>query len=363
MIRMSPRRALVLAGAAALAVPAIAAAHPGVYTVVANTGTNPAGQTFLTNPTPTFTTQTQYVVANDGYAVAFREDNGDTTSPGIVNYKALPSAWRAPMTAVQILSAATSPGIAYSSLQPHATCLGVAALTNPANIRDAWGRVDNQPFFNYIPWQKTTAGLGDNPADWIPDVKTLTGVDLSTLNTVAEFTTACTNLGGTYLKADSQQNAISTAQIADAVAPVQAQVTSLTTERDSLKTELAAAKAAGDAAKTSTTAAQAEIDRLLRTLPASAALVKEHFTTSGARVKVTGPANRRVTVQLKVSGEIAKEHGLRSRVIGSAVVKLSSKGLATVTVRITKDAKAKIDHDVDVTVGVASSRYEGMLMG
>ena len=43
-------------------------------------------------------------------------------------------------------------------------------LEMPANIV-SW---QNDPFYDYIPWQRTSANIGDNPASWIPVVKTLT---------------------------------------------------------------------------------------------------------------------------------------------------------------------------------------------
>ena len=112
-------------------------------------------------------------------------------------------------------------GPAQSDLQAHAVCTGVAALENGANIR-AW---QENPFFDYIPWQATSAALGDEPSTWIPLVKQLTGVDLSTLSG-AGFATACTGLGGTYYKADTPASVTSALETAIST-PLQSQITTL----------------------------------------------------------------------------------------------------------------------------------------
>ena len=112
---------------------------------------------------------------------------------------------------------------AQTGVQAHATCAGVAGLTSSANIL-GWQGAD--PFYNYIPWQKTTANLGDDPSKWIPVVKTATGVDLSTLSTVTEFTNACTGLGGAYKAADTP-SAIANALVAAAVLPLNTQISGL----------------------------------------------------------------------------------------------------------------------------------------
>ena len=57
-------------------------------------------------------------------------------------------------------------------------------------------------------------------------VKTATGVDLSTLSTVTEFTNACTGLGGAYKAADTP-SAIANALVAAAVLPLNTQISGL----------------------------------------------------------------------------------------------------------------------------------------
>jgi hypothetical protein len=178
----------------ALAFPAGASAVPGVYSVVAKTGD--PGVTFLTDPTGAAltSTQTQYTVNADGYAVGFSEDNG-VTGGGVLDYKVLPSDYRAPMSAEE----KRTYGPAQTDVQAHATCSGVAELGGPTIL--AWQGSD--PYYDYVPWQKASAGLGNDPGDWVPVVKTATGVDLSALSTVQGFTDACTDLGGTYHAAAS----------------------------------------------------------------------------------------------------------------------------------------------------------------
>src|SRR5262249_11896424 len=135
--------------------------------------------------------------------------------------------YRAGMTVVQKLEYAP----AQTGIQVHATCGGVAALSDPANIAQVWDRAsDHDPFYNYIPWQKDSAGLGDNPSQWIGVVKSVTGVDLST---VSDLAGACTALGGTYHPPDTK-SVTASAAIADAVAPLNTQITTLNGQVSSL---------------------------------------------------------------------------------------------------------------------------------
>src|SRR5262249_1819398 len=137
------------------------------------------------------------------------ETNGVGPGGGMLNLsKVLPSAYRAAMTVTQKLAY----GPAQTGIQVHATCGGVAALTDPTNIAQVWDRAsDHDPFYNYIPWQKESAGLGDNPSQWIGVVKNVTGVDLPPVSDVAA---ACTGLGGPYPPADTR-SATASAAIAD----------------------------------------------------------------------------------------------------------------------------------------------------
>jgi hypothetical protein len=240
----SGRLRMVVAAIAvlALAIPASASAHPGVYTVTAKVATT--GVTYATDPTGAgLGTQTQYAIANDGWAKAFAETNGLVSGNGMVNYKAMPSGFRNGNSATPATTPMTSEEKrayvpAQTNVQAHATC-DVASLKTGAAIL-AWQGAD--PFFNYVPWQKDSAGLGDEPTKWIPVVLEKTGVDLSALSTEAEFKTACEGIGGTYYKADTP-SIIDAEAIAAAVEPVKAQVESLLSEKGSLEAQIDAWKA------------------------------------------------------------------------------------------------------------------------
>ena len=69
--------------------------------------------------------------------------------------------------------------------------------------------------------------MDDEPAQWLGVVQTATGVDLTTLDTVDEFRAACEGEGGVYVPADSPSFPAGAA-VADAVAPLNAQIDELT---------------------------------------------------------------------------------------------------------------------------------------
>jgi hypothetical protein len=285
----------------ALAIPASAAAVPGVYTVDAKLDTGSV--TFATNPVaPPLDPQTQYVVSNDGYSVGFAETNG-VTGGGVLNYKVLPTAYRAPATADEKRTYTD----AQTDVQAHATCSGVADLTDGANIL-AWQSASSDPAYNYIPWQKTTAGLGDDPAKWIPVVKTATGVDLSKLATVADFTTACEGLGGAYHAADAA-SAIAGSLIANALAPVQKQVTTLQAQ----VATLTKAKAASDKASATDKAARKLAEdgyQALFARPLIVTLVAKRFAPGAGVALVTGSVTDPVTTTIELTKKQARKLGL-----------------------------------------------------
>src|SRR4051794_35602267 len=148
------RTILASALAVSLIAPAAASAHPGVYTVTQKVANG--AETFTQDPTgANLTNRIQYNVANDGWARSFTEDNGLTVGPGMINYKAMPSSWRTPMSADQKRTFAN----AQTGLQPHATCTGIG-LEDGAVIL-SW---QEDPFFNYVPFQSTSAGSGTSRA-------------------------------------------------------------------------------------------------------------------------------------------------------------------------------------------------------
>ena len=191
--------------ALALALPAGAFAHPSVWETTAKI-TNSAS-----SPVPDLCsgtdTRKSYVVSNHGFTMALNETNC-AVDKGMLNYKKLPSSYRATLSLAAYLAAGDT------GAQPHATCrqgsgvvdelwgttAGTSAITawQTAKTNTAGG----EPFFNYVPWQKTSAGLDDDPTKWIPVVLARTGVDLSSYSTVDEFTAACAGIGGVYTAAD-----------------------------------------------------------------------------------------------------------------------------------------------------------------
>jgi hypothetical protein len=339
----SLRRAAAVSVAGALALPALASAHPGVYTVTQ--AVRPDGATCVFTDRACLTTATQYAVANDGWALGFTESNGLTgvqadTTAGMINYKAMPGNWRTPMTAEQKRTYAL--GGAQTDLQAHATCTNSALLDTSANIL-AWQGAD--PFFNYIPWQSTSAGIGDEPSKWIPVVKAATGVDLSALTGEAAFQAACESapVSGTYHKADVSAS-IATATVAAATAPLQTQVTTLQSQIAALQ----AAKAASDAtAAAAETARQALVNR-----PLTLTLSGKRFGQAVAMV--TGTAGTAVTVDLSLTAANAKQLKL-ARKIATKKVTLGASGAALLT--LTPSAKAtkainKRNRSLKVTVAV-----------
>jgi hypothetical protein len=302
--------------------------------------------------------QEQAVVVNDGYTFAFRETNGVGPGGGMLNLsKFLPGSYRAGMTVLQKL--AYPP--AQTGIQVHATCGGVAALSAPANIAQVWDRAsDHDPFYNYIPWQRDSAGLGDNPSQWIGVVKTATGVDLSTLDSVGDLTNACTALGGTYHPADTRSTTASAA-IADAVAPLNTQIATLNGQVSSLTgrvgslvpqvDELTAANAKL-ASDNAALAKGSATSRALKLTLTGRRLVSDDVTTM-----VTGPAGADATVAIKVSSALAKALHLPSATIASATAKLDGEGAALVSLsakKATTKALKKARGSIPATVTAAS---------
>jgi hypothetical protein len=307
-----------------------------------------ANVTFLTDALgASMATQKQYVAASDGFALGYKETNG-VAGGGLLNLKVLPGAYRLPMTPEQKIEDPAT----HTGLQLHATCTDVAALENSTNIYSWQTRPDNDPFYAYIPWQKTSAGFADDPARWIPVVKTLTGVDLSALSTVADFTNACTALGGTYHPADTS-SALASGMIADAVtaatAPLNAQVTKLTSEKTAaeaakagLEKELAAAQADVAAARAEAAVARAEVARMdvgagKLTLAKDGPAALDGTKTP---VAVSGPAGAPVLVRIVLSQAQANTLHLKSRLLGSVTQLVGADGTATVNLAVVRKLTA-----------------------
>lgn len=356
-----------LALTAGLALPAAAGAHPSVYEadarLVPSGAPNPPAEGDLQ-------TQRRYVFVNHGYAAVFRETNGVTTM-GALNFARIPGAYRnqAAKTAnfKQAWYAEAATGV-----QVHATCQGAPALSSLEAI-GSWQGAD--PFYGYVPFQKTAAGFDDDPADWIGVVKTLTGVDLAT---VTDPAAACAGIGGTYTPADAFNTpptaanplapwtALSSATIAAerdrATAPLQAQVDALSTERDALAGDKAAltdrvrdleqqvaslqtAKAAAEqATKQAEALAGTMADKAAAAEQAAAAqtraastplglgLATARFTVQdlakGLAVTISGPAGERAHVRAVVSPQTRRAHRLALRTIASADTTIAAGGTA-----------------------------------
>jgi len=314
-------RSVIAAAVVALALPAAASAHPGVYTVTQKVANG--NETFTQDPTgANLTDRTQYAVANDGWALGFTEDNNNPGG-GMINYKAMPSSWRAPMTSDQKRTF----GNAQTALQAHATCSGTA-LDNGPNILAWQGR---DPFFNYVPFQSTSAGLGDEPGKWIPVVKSVLNIDLTGMS-AAQAEAACTGAGGTYRKADTPSN-IADALLASVTSPLQSQVSRLQNQVGVLQAGKAAAEAA------------------LANRPPALTLSASKFEVPVAMV--TGLPGTVVTVKLLVGSADAKRLKT-SRTAATKTKTLGSAGAALFTLTPSKKVAAS-RRALKVTIQAAAS--------
>jgi hypothetical protein len=310
--------------ALALALPASAAAVPTVTSVDAKLDVG--GVTFTGDATGAgLTPQTRYVVSADGYAAGFAETNG-VTGDGVLDYSVLPAAYRAPMTAEE---ERTYPA-AQTDVQPHATCAGVAALSDGATILAWQGR---EPAYDYVPWQKTSAGLGDDPATWIPVVRRATGIDLSV---ASDLRRACTDLGGTYHAADTAST-IADTLIANALAPLQRQITTLTGQVASLTRARATSDRAAQTARDAQKAAEAAYQALFTKPIALTLAAKRVAPANGLVVMVTGSPTDPVDVTLAIAKKQARRLGLSDPVLAEAQGVLNADGAALLTLKLDRD--------------------------
>jgi len=391
----SRKIAAALVAAASMAFPAGALAHPSVWQTTAKVAGTSVGGVVPT------TDRVSYAVTNHGWTMAFNETNG-ATSNGMMNFRFLPSAYRNQVgfTLARFLSEGDT------GVQPHATCRGssgtVAGLWTPQAIASWQSQTPAtpagaEPFYNYIPWQRTAVGLddADEIAVWVAKVKDLTGVDL---DTTTDFAAACSSIGGTYTAADSVATttaSLNSGYAASITAPLNTQIASLGTQLTGLQADLAsansakdgavadlatanAAKAAAladlatansakataiserDVAVAAKNAALAQIANLSRTLTAStAAATMRGLTaaTSGAPVTVSGPGGRSVTVRLAISEAQKTALKLSSTQIGTATATIAAGGSSVIAVQIASSARTKIKAikaNVAVTITVTS---------
>jgi hypothetical protein len=316
-------RAASALAALALAIPASASAVPSVTSVVGKL--DAGGATFLTDPTgASLTSQTRYVVSADGYVRGFAETNG-VTGGGVLDYSVLPAAFRAPMTGEDERTYAA----AQTDVQAHATCSGVAALADGANILAWQGR---EPSYDYIPWQTASAGLGDDPTKWIPVVRRATGVDLSA---ATDLRRACTDLGGTYHDADTSSS-IADTLIANATAPLQRQMTTLQRQVDTVTRARAASDRAAATARDAQRLAEAAYQALF-TKPITLTLAAKRFALGRGVVMITGSPTDPVDVTLEIARKKARKLGLSSNVIAEVTGELNADGAALLTFKPDQD--------------------------
>jgi hypothetical protein len=350
------RLAAVAVSVAALAVPAAASAHPSVYTSTARTV--PASP-----PSPLdygdLGFETRYVVSNHGNTEILKESNGQTDR-GTVDYKSAPGAWRSQASvSVQDLIDKAATGA-----QPHHVC-HTAALDDLANI-EAWQEESAagkpEPFFDYVPFQKNSAGLGDTPNEWIELVKQLTGVDLSEVSNdpataQAELQAKCQGIGGTFVPADAVvtlATALNSATILNATDPLNAQIAAYQ-----------AAAGASAQAKSSLEAENKSLRAEVSRLKAASALAIEpagKLTASllgggYGSVKVTGGAGKSVSVRVVISRSAAKALRLKSRLVAKGAGKIGSDGSVTIKLSPNGGAGAalqKVSSSVNAALRVTS---------
>ncbi len=349
MKAINPVRAAGVLAVLALAVPASASALPSVTSVDAKTGD--AGVTFLTDPTGASltTVQRQYVVSTDGYAVGFKDDNG-VRGDGVLDYSVLPADYRAPMTDED----ERTYGPAQTDVQAHATCSGVAGLSAGPTIL-AWQLNRPDPSYNYVPWQKTSAGLGDDPRTWIPVVRIAARVDLSTLSTTADFRAACERIGGRYQAADTQ-TPIANALIANALVPLQAQIDRLTRDNATIRRARDRSDAAAATARDAQKLAEATYQALF-TKPIELTLAAKRFAPNAAIVLVTGSPTDPVSATLEVTKKQRRALRLASRVLATADGELDANGAVLLTFKLDRAVTTKLARHrgaVAVTVNAVS---------
>ena len=315
---------MVVAG---LAIPSMAMGHPSVYQATPNTASG--------TPPTLSAGATRYVIGQHGYTRVLEESNGATTN-GVLNFMKIPGAWRNAVgrtKAEWFAQAATG-------LQVHATCQGLAQLDEEALL--AWQGAD--PFYAYIPWQKTASGLDDlsntDPAekggldDWLSVIQAETGVDLATAPDVAA---ACTNLGGTYVAADNtrtQGSSFASGDIANAVEPLQIQIGDLELEVTGLEGQITTLEAdlaeAQDLAQSEGARAD-EAEQALAEIedrPMGAMLSTSAFPLGVGSVMVSGGFDSQVSVTVEVSEKDRKRLKLASRIIGQATAGTGATGAA-----------------------------------
>lgn len=349
-------KAIAAGVAAAVAIPASAAAHPSVYVASAPV-LAPVGLCSATGNTPPYTaaaylatcvTQTRYVFTNHGNTFLLRESNGKTTG-GAISYAHRPGGATGLAAATDYDVFAPAPTGPTTGAQPHATC-DVPALTTPAIIR-SWQGTD--AFYAYVPFQRAAAGVDDDAADWIAAVRSATGVDLGAVDdTDAAREAACEALPGatasSYAPADATQStkaAWASGPVGAAVAPLRAEIDTLRGEVAAKTTELAGVKGQLSHASAEIASLKAALTRLKLTFPATTPSL-DALAADGLALRLTGPPGQTASVRLLVSATKLRRLGLRSRIVGATRVTLDESGRASLVLAPTRTAASALRRHV-----------------
>lgn len=347
--------------AAALALPAVADAHPSVYKSEAKTytGTYPGG---------TLDTVTRYAVTNHGFTQVLTETNGVEGKGGVVGFNLVPGGtYRAAKSTAEILDEGGT------GVQAHATCTGgTSALDGLAQVAGWQGGnqpapTTQQPFFNYVPFQVTSAGLADEPEDWIPTLLAA-GFTTADFASAASAQAACAAKGGTYVPADTVTTT-SAALSEGLTEPLEAEVQGLEADKAALSGEIAGLKTQGASLSGQLASAQAELasargqvaSLLLAATPIKLAVGSTKARTvaaSGQTVGVTAAPLKAVTVKLTISDAQARKLKLASTLLGRKTVTTAADGTASVKVKVSKAAakalraaKGTVSTTVEATSG------------
>jgi hypothetical protein len=309
-----------LAAGTALVLPAAAQAHPSVYASKANIVVNGALQE-----------QTRYVVSNHGFTMVLRETNNVSganqalKTQGVVGYNLIPNPWRTGKPFAELM---TTGG---SDAQAHATCL-TPALQSEAAIK-SWQDAD--AFYNYVPFQTSSAGLEDDPARWLPTL-TGAGFDTNRLTSAAAAEAECEKVAGAeYVPADAVQTtaaSLADGTVKEATAPLNTQVSTLQSQVTQLQNQVTTLQAA---------AAAAQVNPGAKTVRAfTLKLSAKKFAQAVAMV--TGEPNTAVTVKATLASKVAKKLKI-ARTISSKSLTLDGSGAALVDLGLTKKAAKAVD--------------------
>jgi hypothetical protein len=364
---------------AGLALPAAASAHPTVYTGEAVIDLDPDPGEFTAG------TQARYTVTNHNNTFVLRETNGVDTDDhrGVMSYALLPADRRAILDQTEEL--ATSTGA-----QAHHTC-DVPALTAESAVL---GWQDGDPFYNYVPFQKVRAGeqdpqfatqvrgLDDTPSNWIGDVQTLTGVDLTQVSddpteAATQLEALCEALPGatqdSFVPADRIQTSARALQLA-MLEPLEEEVGELNSAVAAANQAKTAAERARDAAQGALAAANAQLATVMPqlrtfeiTLPTANAKARS-VASNGTTVQLAGPPLRAATVRLTIPQARAGKLGLRSGLLARATATIGADGTAEVLLKPKRSVASKLRRlrgtvrvTVDAVAGDRAAAARGLL--